>query len=83
MAQLTDSRILGARHPAVGVPRGVADEIRFSFDNTAVGQALSRFGKRLRNVKGLHQLKTHKPNGKQRVYLGLRLKSWQEQKDEM
>jgi hypothetical protein len=41
MAQLTDSRILGARHPAVGVPRGVADEIRFSFDNTAVGQALS------------------------------------------
>ena len=41
------------------------------------------FGKRLRKVKGLHQLKTHKPNGKQRVYLGLRLKSWQEQKDEM
>jgi putative DNA primase/helicase len=36
------------------------------------------FGKRLRKVKGLAQLKTHKPNGKQRVYLGFRLKSWEE-----
>jgi hypothetical protein len=38
-AQLTDSRILGAPHPAVGVPRGVAEDTRFSFTNTAGGQA--------------------------------------------
>jgi putative DNA primase/helicase len=36
------------------------------------------FTKRLRKVKGLNQLKTCRPNGKQRVYLGLRLKKWSE-----
>ena len=39
MAQLADSRILGARHPAVGVPRGVADDIHLGLNDAAAGDA--------------------------------------------
>ena len=42
MPALEKERPITRRHPAVGVPRGVADDIRFSFDYTAAGQALSR-----------------------------------------
>ena len=42
MPALEKERPITRRHPAIGVPRGVADDIRFSFDNTAAGHALSR-----------------------------------------
>jgi hypothetical protein len=41
MPALEKERPITRRHPAVGVPGGVADDIRFSFHNTAAGQALS------------------------------------------
>ena len=39
MPALEKERPITRRHPTVGVPRGVADDIRFSFDNTAAGDA--------------------------------------------
>ena len=41
MPTLEKERPITRRHPAVGVPRGVADDIRLSLDDTAAGQALS------------------------------------------
>ncbi len=41
MPALEKERPVTRRNPAVSVPRGVTDDIRFSFDNTAAGQALS------------------------------------------
>ena len=36
----TRKRPVTRRHPAVGVPRGVADDIRLGLDNTTAGDAL-------------------------------------------
>ncbi len=40
MPALEKERPITRRHPAVGVPRGVADDIRLGLDNTAAGHAL-------------------------------------------
>ncbi len=43
MPALEKERPITRRHPAVGVARGVADDIRLGLDDTAAGQTLSRF----------------------------------------
>jgi hypothetical protein len=42
MPALEKERPITRRHPAVGVPRGVADNIGFSFDDTSAGHTFSR-----------------------------------------
>jgi hypothetical protein len=39
---LEKERSISRRHPAVGVPGGVADDIGFSFDDTSADDAFSR-----------------------------------------